>query len=309
MSASMQKAKDVLDRALNAGRLHHSILLYGASMQPLEQLAKHIAERRFGRTPVKHPDLFELRPEGKMRLIKIGSESDKKGGDWPPNTMRKLLSDIRQSSSLGGAKIAIVYEADRMNNESANAFLKTLEEPPSDTTIFLLTTRPNDLLDTIRSRCVALRVDSDPEPLDDEEWLAWLEDFKTWQKSLMGGIKASGIADAFMRCYGLIARFDSILSRLTEDIADIDDSEADSLDEEMIEALKAGERRALRKKMLADIEDACVSCALGGTGVPAVKIARATEALEHCAGLMELNMPDAPAIEFFMLTSLRIWTR
>lgn len=57
-----------------------------------------------------------------MRLIKIGSSADRAGGDWPPNTMRKLLRDIRQSSALGGRKVAIVHEADRMNAESANAF-------------------------------------------------------------------------------------------------------------------------------------------------------------------------------------------
>ena len=59
----------------------------------------------------------------------------------------------------------------------------------------------------------------------------------------------------------------------------------------------------------ADIENACVSCALGGVGVPAVKLSRAVEALEKSSGFMELNMQDAPALEYFMLKSLRIWSR
>ena len=243
--SSISKAESILEKAFRNGRLHHAILLYGNSATALEDVAKKTASLLFGRPCARHPDLFELRPEGKMRLIKIGSASDRTGGDWPPNTMRKLLRDIRQSPSAGAVKVAIVHEADRMNAESANAFLKTLEEPPPDTTIFMLTTRPNDLLDTIRSRCIALRVDSEPEPLDDE----------------------------------------------------------------MIEAVRASQRRALRKRLLADIEDACVDCALGGNGVPAVKISRAVAALEKSAAYMELNMPDAPAIEYFMLSSLRIWTR
>lgn len=307
--SSAPKAGEILRRALRNGRLHHAILLYGNSAPALEAVARDVAGLLLGRPCVRHPDLFELRPEGKMRLIKIGSSADRAGGDWPPNTMRKLLRDIRQSSALGGRKVAIVHEADRMNAESANAFLKTLEEPPPDTTIFMLTTRPNDLLDTIRSRCIALRVESEPEPLGDGEWLEWLEDFKKWQKSLMGGIRRGGVSAAVMGCYALVARFGSILGRLADELSEMDEGAEDELDDEMLEAVRASERRALRKRLLADVEDACVGCALGGNGVPAVKIARAVGALEKAAAYMELNMPDAPAMEYFMLSSLRIWAR
>lgn len=307
---SNPKALDILLGALRAGRLHHAILLYGSSISALEDVAMQVAQRLLGSDPKKHPDLFELRPEGKMRFIKIGSDSDKVGGDWPPNTMRRLLRDIAQTSNKGGNKVAVVFEADRMNGAAANAFLKTLEEPPAGTTIFMLSTRPNDLLDTIRSRCISLRVDSETEPLADEDWRKWIDDFKNWQKSLMGGIgRKITLADAMMRCYGLLARFDSILSRLTDEASDIGESESEELDEDVIDAIVAGERRALRKRLFADIEDACVSCALGGDGVPAVKLARAVEALEKSSGFTELNMPDTPALEYFMLTSIRIWGR
>ncbi len=307
---SNPKALDILLGALRAGRLHHAILLYGSSISALEDVAMQVAQRLLGSDPKKHPDLFELRPEGKMRFIKIGSDSDKVGGDWPPNTMRRILRDIAQTSNKGGNKVAVVFEADRMNGAAANAFLKTLEEPPAGTTIFMLSTRPNDLLDTIRSRCISLRVDSETEPLADEDWRKWIDDFKNWQKSLMGGIgRKITLADAMMRCYGLLARFDSILSRLTDEASDIGESESEELDEDVIDAIVAGERRALRKRLFADIEDACVSCALGGDGVPAVKLSRAVEALEKSSGFTELNMPDTPALEYFMLTSIRIWGR
>lgn len=306
----MSKALQVLESAFAAKRLHHAILLYGSSLAGLEETAKTIAAKLFGRPAERHPDLFELRPEGKMRFIKIGSDGDRVGGDWPPNTMRKLLKEIRQSSNMGGHKVAIVYEADRMNAHAANAFLKTLEEPPPDTTIFMLTTRPNDLLDTIRSRCISLRVDCASDPLDDDEFLQWLEDYKSWQKALMGGIgRKIPLGDAMMRCYGLLSRFDAILARLTDEKAETDEGKQDEMDEEMMEAMMAGERKALRKRLMGEIEDACVSCALGGEGVPAVKLARAVDALEKSAGFMELNMQDTPALEYFMLSSLRIWAR
>ena len=307
--SSAPKAGEILRRALRNGRLHHAVLLYGNSAAALEAVARDVAGLLLGRPCAGHPDLFELRPEGKMRLIRIGSAADRVGGDWPPNTMRKLLRDIRQSPALGGRKVAVVHEADRMNAESANAFLKTLEEPPPDTTIFMLTTRPNDLLDTIRSRSIALRVESEPESLGDGEWLEWLDDFKKWQKSLMGGIRREGVSEAVMGCYALVARFGAILGRLADEISDPDGDPEGGLDGEMLEAVRASERRALRKRLLADVEDACVGCALGGSGVPAVKMARAVGALERAAAYMELNMPDAPAMEYFMLSSLRIWAR
>ena len=301
-----ENAVNILRKAMHANRLHHAILLYGKSVTPLESVAKQIATDLFGKSCVNHPDLFELRPEGKMRQIKIGAIE----GEPDSNTMRKLLKDLRQTSSLGGYKVAIVYEADRMNIWAANAFLKTLEEPPAQTTIFILTTRPNDLLDTIKSRCISLRVDTPEEEIKNELLQEWLNDYKVWQKALMGGIgKEIKSTDAVMMCYGLIARFESIIKIIQEDTSDIDDTKEENLDEEMIEAIKAGERRSLQKQMFSDIEKACVDCALGGNGVPAVKISRVVETIEKSSHLMDLNMKETPALEYFMLSSLRIWTR
>ena len=126
----------------------------------------------------------------------------------------------------------------------------------------------------------------------------------------MGGIgKEIKSTDAVMMCYGLIARFESIIKIIQEETSDVDDTKEENLDEEMIEAIKAGERRSLQKQMFSDIEKACVDCALGGNGVPAVKISRVVETIEKSSHLMDLNMKESPALEYFMLSSLRIWTR
>ena len=55
------------------------------------------------------------------------------------------------------ARFFIIDPADKMNDEAANALLKTLEEPPAGSHIFLITSRPLKLLPTIRSRCQTLR--------------------------------------------------------------------------------------------------------------------------------------------------------
>ena len=90
--SSAPKAGEILRRALRNGRLHHAILLYGNSAPALEAVARDVAGLLLGRPCARHPDLFELRPEGKMRLIKIGSSADRAGGDWPQQSFLHLLS-------------------------------------------------------------------------------------------------------------------------------------------------------------------------------------------------------------------------
>ncbi|MBO7522124.1 MAG: hypothetical protein J6T16_07795, partial [Opitutales bacterium] len=299
--------------AITSNRLHHAVLLYGESVQKLEQLAKHCAEKLLEtREPAKHPDFFELRPSGKARNIKIGSESDRAGGEWPVNTMRWLLEKLCQTSNAGGKKVAVVYEADRLNTESANSFLKTLEEPFPGTFIFMLTARPNNLLDTIKSRCIHLRVPCQTPKIDDEAWAEWLEDFSKWQKALVAGFDQNFTpSDALMQSYSMLARFDEILSRLSDMEEKLLPAEQENIDEEQIEAMRASERRRLRKRMLSEIEDEMLNSAMEASNgkVPSTKLSRATQALEKSAALMELNMQDTPALEYFFLASLRAWSR
>jgi DNA polymerase-3 subunit delta' len=74
------------------------------------------------------------------------------------------IRDIRRSASMSafseGKKVYILTNAEKMNDEAANALLKTLEEPLEDTVIILTTTNPDQLLPTIISRCQRIRFDS-----------------------------------------------------------------------------------------------------------------------------------------------------
>jgi len=71
-------------------------------------------------------------------------------------SIRMLEHRIQLSPNEGNYKICIIEHADTMNIQAANAFLKTLEEPPEDTIIILTTSKPNSLLPTIISRCQQL---------------------------------------------------------------------------------------------------------------------------------------------------------
>ena len=79
--------------------------------------------------------------------------------------MRKIEREANYRPFEGVARFFIIDEADKMNEPSANALLKTLEEPPPTSRIILITSRPAVLLPTIRSRCQAIRF----APLRSEE--------------------------------------------------------------------------------------------------------------------------------------------
>jgi DNA polymerase-3 subunit delta' len=87
-----------------------------------------------------HPDVFSVStPEGKHEL--------------PVDVMRVFCERMSIKPSRGGRKVGIVLDADEFNEESANSFLKTLEEPPPGSLLLLLATSLERQLPTILSRC------------------------------------------------------------------------------------------------------------------------------------------------------------
>jgi DNA polymerase III subunit delta' len=84
--------------------------------------------------------------------------------------VRELTQELALTSHQGRYKVGVLAPADSMNRFSANALLKTLEEPPSQTLLLLVATHPSRLPPTILSRCQRVRV---PSPTR-EEALAWL---------------------------------------------------------------------------------------------------------------------------------------
>lgn len=95
-------------------------------------------ECRFG---MEHPDLHTVTaPEGKKQIA--------------VDQVRELVEICNKTAhSSGGRKVIQIFPADAMNNNTANALLKTLEEPSGDTVLILVSDAPARLLATIRSRC------------------------------------------------------------------------------------------------------------------------------------------------------------
>jgi DNA polymerase-3 subunit delta' len=100
-----------------------------------------------------HPDLHRLAPGGPGGQIRIGRRDDAE-----PGTVRRLTVDLALLPVEGGARVAILEQADRLNDDAQSALLKTLEEPPSGVTIILCADEEEQLLDTVRSRCARVRL-------------------------------------------------------------------------------------------------------------------------------------------------------
>ena len=88
-------------------------------------------------------------------------------------SIRMLEHRIQLSPNEGNYKICVIEHAETMTIQAANAFLKTLEEPPEDTIIILTTSKPNSLLPTIISRCQQLQFHPVPKSKIEEELLGY----------------------------------------------------------------------------------------------------------------------------------------
>lgn len=155
-------------KATRAGRLGHAFLISGSDLNTMETLFNRLASSLLEENNPQHPDLHILRPESKSRRITIAQ-------------VRELEHVLQLKPYRAPLKVASIIAADRMclgAAEPANAFLKTLEEPPDRTIIFLLTDNPEQLLPTIRSRCLFLPlkdVQTPPDPDLQTLITAWME--------------------------------------------------------------------------------------------------------------------------------------
>ena len=221
--AKQTRGIELLQRSLARGRLGHAYLFAGDQLEELEQLARTLAKTLNCQQPVKtngvatdccdaclscrkidqdtHADIHWARPESKSRTITV-------------EQTRELMREIQLKPTEAGYKIAIIAAADRMNVQAANAFLKTLEEPPAKSVLILLSTEPQRLLETILSRCLRLNFFGDgarsPEP-GQMEWLARFDALAAnGQKSLLSRYR---LLDALLQKLGEIrARVEEALT-------------------------------------------------------------------------------------------------
>ena len=143
----------------------HSYLLTGDRSESLESLALGLAAQVLDAAPQEHPDFHSVRPESKSRHITV-------------EQVRELERELYLRPFIAPLKVAVIFDAERMclgAAGAANAFLKTLEEPPAHTLILLTSGRPAMLLPTIISRCLRLDLgfeDIDPGAVHEPAWIS-----------------------------------------------------------------------------------------------------------------------------------------
>jgi len=111
-----------------------------------------------------HADLCVLMPEttmlelgwplGEKAQAEIDEKKRKPSKEIRIDAMRDAVEFAQRTSARGRGKAVLVFPAERMNNVTANALLKTLEEPPGDVRFVLASDAAHQLLPTIRSRCL-----------------------------------------------------------------------------------------------------------------------------------------------------------
>ena len=201
MAFSPDDALGYLRRAHEQSRLAHAYLISGAKGTGKRQLASRLTNLVNG---TRADDVFApgtagvyvAEPESKSRRIVIGQ-------------IRELEHSLQMRAGDGRRKVAIVADADRLQPQAANAFLKTLEEPPNDSLLLLLSALPEALPDTILSRCIpiplaATRADiASPEETELIELLSAIADPES------GGVQGA---------YRLVQGFQRVLAGVREAI-------------------------------------------------------------------------------------------
>lgn len=159
----IETAMEQLERSHREGRLAHGYVIEGSPRGSAGELARRLmlllfctaVEKPCGKCRAclgvnkgTHPDVFIVSSQKKSRQIDV-------------EQMRNVEASLNYTSFAGGWKVCVIYSADRLNRAASNAFLKTLEEPPGQTLMLLLTDSPQQLLPTILSRCQRIVLSGD----------------------------------------------------------------------------------------------------------------------------------------------------
>lgn len=146
-----ETVKKQLAHALKRGTVGQALLFSGPLGSGKLRMAEALAAALLpAENPKNHPDFFLLQPQGKK-------------GQHSIDLLRQLAEESQQPPYAGKHRVFIIDQAEKMAAPSANALLKSFEEPAPSSVIILITNDPEALLPTVLSRCRQLRFEPLPK--------------------------------------------------------------------------------------------------------------------------------------------------
>ena len=325
----------LLQRSLARGRLAHAYLMTGDSIEDLELFARQFTktlncERNQGKMSgapdacdtclscqkvdrFNHADVRWIRPESKTRIISV-------------EQIRDLLQSVYLKSTGSRHKVAILVGADRLNVQAANAFLKTLEEPPTRTVFMLLSTEPQRLLETILSRCLRLHSGGGTGMRVSADSVDWVASFAEVAKTPGAGLFARYrlLDQLLFRLTLLKAKVEASLSEQSP-LEQYDDADPKLIErwKDELEASIEAEYRRKRGEILAALQlwlrdvwltvqragdsglasfpQLASNTAIIAARLDAAKATRNLEVIETTQRLLHTNVQEALALEIGLL--------
>ena len=169
-------------QAREGGRLGHALLLAGPAGVGKRHFAQKLASsllceaesvtaRPCGQCRSCQLDQAEQHPNRVWLRREMNDKGDRERRDITLEQVRAMIDQVSLAGHYGGAKVVVFDPVDALSGNGVNAVLKTIEEPPPQTFLILITERPMALLATLRSRCQ--RIDFGiPDRAEAVRWLA-----------------------------------------------------------------------------------------------------------------------------------------
>jgi len=245
------EALEYLESCFSAGRLAHAYVVAGPPRGAAGALAETVVqiifceaeEKPCGKCRVcrqvsahQHPDLLWIEPQLKSRRISV-------------DQIRDLQRRVCQTAFSAGWKACVLAGADRLGKEASNAFLKTLEEPPGRTILFLLSDSPQFLLPTVLSRCQMIMLNEEGVDLPE-----------AWHREVMGILEGddSDYGGVEIAAWGRAERLGSLLAGIKKAAAEMEkelaDREAADAEDETLDARINSRYRELRRGLMRVLE-------------------------------------------------------
>jgi len=224
-------------RRIVQNRVPHALLLYGQAGSGKLQFGLALAELRLCTTANSSSTASTPSPTAcgecsSCKLFRAGTHSDftllqpEEGKSiLSVDAMREMVAGAAYTPQISPRRVVVINPAESMNRNSANSLLKTLEEPPGDTNIILISHTPSMLLPTIRSRCQQIAF----PPPSSAEAAQWLQE---------QGVSAEEVAEVLQLAEG------APLHALT--LASSDQREHNKLMGEELNALQRGQANPIK---------------------------------------------------------------